>query len=188
MNQEDLHRTTPSARNPKPLQLLGWSLKFNIYAPSRDGGVANIEKADGFVEGVLWEVDELDSLRRREGCPYVYQEHTLETAHGEATTFIATHPDPVEYKAADSYLDLILASATPISQAYRETIEAAKAHPTLRPHSPSWELILPTENQDTHLTFHNPLEAVGLAKMSEKVYDKIVKLIHLPSRTEYLLD
>ena len=57
--------------------LYGYELSFNYYSTGRKGGAANImEKPDGQVMGLLYELDNDDFIKisEKEGSPYYYHE------------------------------------------------------------------------------------------------------------------
>lgn len=76
MNHDDIHRTVNDAERIGLAVLDNHELLFNIWAESREAGVANIAPKEGSrVFGSLWEVsaEDLIKLDIREAHPMIYE-------------------------------------------------------------------------------------------------------------------
>ncbi len=105
-----------------PAKLPHYRLAFNCFSRTRSGGVANIMKsAEDSVYGLLLDVEEndLDAIRKKEGCPHCYQEiHVdVETFDGttirDVTTYkvIKRREAPEHQPPTREYLQLVIRNA-----------------------------------------------------------------------------
>jgi hypothetical protein len=129
MDTKDLDAWCEKKNYPKitpksiiPSKLVGYRLVFNYSSSSRNCGAANImEVENGEVYGLLMEIDsdELQIIRRKEGCPKYYQEiiifvDSLEGQRlGEAITYKVVKNRELDCHQLPSknYLCLIISSA-----------------------------------------------------------------------------
>lgn len=87
MSFTDILNTTPSAEFVAVVTLEHYGLHFPVYAKKRKGGVANVFPQEGStVTGILWEVDETDTLDIREDHPRTYQRTMVNVTLGDNST------------------------------------------------------------------------------------------------------
>jgi cation transport regulator ChaC len=97
MDEKDLDRWCKKKELPavrflgkSPAKLDGYTLSFNYYSTSRNGGVANImESKNDCVYGLLIEMekDNLNTIRLKEGYPNSYDEICVDVETFEGTLF-----------------------------------------------------------------------------------------------------
>lgn len=114
MSDIDILRTTPSAKLSSTAILKDFALHFPLFAPGRKGGVADIVVSPGsVVHGVLWDVEELDSLNIREQHPHIYMKTQVEIELPSGATLEAvTYQIPPErheghHHPHSEYLELL---------------------------------------------------------------------------------
>ena len=159
MDKEDLNTWCDKKNYPKialksiiPAKLVGYRLAFNYFSSLRKCGVANImEVENGEVYGLLIEIDsdELQVIRKKEGCPNYYQEITIfvDILEGQRMVKAITykvaknkesncHKPPSKY-----YLDLIISNAIKhqFPSFYIEALERIKTKNNISPYKKNRE-------------------------------------------------
>lgn len=124
MNEDNLHKTTPSAHSPRAFELPSYELTFNLYSKVRRGGLANIRRNwDASLWGVLWEVEELESLRKRKKHPFVFEE-TVVDYRDEQPIYSYVHREGNRLcKPTAAYAKFLLSPAVPLPASYAESMK-----------------------------------------------------------------
>lgn len=100
LDHDQMRSRCPTARALYPAVIKGWRIDFCGFSRGWDGGVATIvPDADASVEGVIWSLtaDDVRSLDRAEGAPFVYEREELSVAEDDGRerlciTYAHTNP------------------------------------------------------------------------------------------------
>ena len=124
MDQNRMIERGVSFYNSESANLHNYVLKFNKYS-KKQGAVANIVYSLGsIVEGILYEIDNLNLLDKYEGYPNHYNRMIVDINNKKAWVYFAQKEYIIEeIKPKKEYLEKLLAGKNYLSEDYYKMLE-----------------------------------------------------------------